>query len=152
MEKTFVDLHLHSTASDGTDPPAHLVEKAAQAGLSAIALTDHDTTAGCAEAAEAARRIGIDFLCGIEISARYPRPGVMHLLGYGVEPDHPVLASLMQRLQEGREERNRFLIEALNRAGVRLEMDDVRRVAGKGVIGRPHFARAMVHKGLGGRG
>lgn len=148
MSERFVDLHTHSTASDGTDTPAQLVEKAKMAGLSALALTDHDTTAGCAEAARAARSAGIDFLPGIEISASYPRPGVMHLLGYGVDSSSRALLAMMDRLQAGRSARNRFLIEALNRAGVRLTMEDVREAASEtGVIGRPHFARALAVKG-----
>jgi predicted metal-dependent phosphoesterase TrpH len=148
MPELFVDLHTHSTASDGTDTPAQLVEKAKMAGLSALALTDHDTTAGGAEAAEAARSAGIDFLPGIEISASYPRPGVMHLLGYGIDSSSPALLTLTDRLQAGRRARNEFLIKALNRVGVRLTMKDVRTIAGEtGVLGRPHFARALALKG-----
>src|SRR5207248_3152345 len=79
---TFVDLHCHSTASDGTLPPRELVRLAKESNLSALALTDHDTVAGCAEAADEAKQLGVDFLCGIEISAEYPHPGTMHILGY----------------------------------------------------------------------
>jgi hypothetical protein len=87
MANGYVDLHCHSTASDGTLAPREVVRVAKQSNLTALALTDHDTVAGCAEAADEARKIGIDFLCGIEISAEYPPPGTMHILGYGVDPE-----------------------------------------------------------------
>lgn len=144
----FVDLHAHSLASDGTDSPAELIRKAHLAGLSAIALTDHDTTAGLAEAASEARRVGVDFLPGIEISATYPRPGVMHLLGYGFDPDHPAIRQLTDDLQSSRVERNRFLIEQLNAVGVRIDEEELNAVAGNiGVVGRPHFAKLLALKG-----
>lgn len=144
----FVDLHAHSLASDGTDAPAEFVRKAKAAGLSAVALTDHDTTAGVDEAATEARKLGIDFLAGIEISATYPRPGVMHLLGYGFDPHHPAMRRMMADLQDSRVLRNRFLIEQLNAVGVRIDEDELNAVAGNtGVVGRPHFARLMALKG-----
>ncbi len=89
MSKQFVDLHCHSTASDGTLPPAQVMRLAVERGLSALALTDHDTVAGIEEATTEARKLGIDFISGIEISAEYPHPGTMHLLGYGVDPARP---------------------------------------------------------------
>ena len=144
----FVDLHAHSTASDGTDAPADLVRKAKRAGLSALALTDHDTTSGLAEARAEATRLGIDFLPGVEISATYPRPGVMHLLGYGFDPTHPALIDMLDALQAGRDARNKFLVEELNAVGVRIDMDELREIAGNtGVIGRPHFAKLLALKG-----
>jgi predicted metal-dependent phosphoesterase TrpH len=147
----FVDLHTHSTASDGTDTPAHLVRRAKAAGLTALALTDHDTVAGVAEAAAEAARVGLEFLPGIEISASYPRPGVMHLLGYGVDPHHPALRHLCRRLQDARHERNLFLVEELNAVGVRFDYDELVEVAGgpeqAGCIGRPHFAKLLFLKG-----
>jgi hypothetical protein len=144
----FVDLHAHSIASDGTDSPAELVRKATQAGLVAIALTDHDTFAGVDEAAAEARRLGIGFLAGIEISASYPRPGVMHLLGYGFDPQHPALRRLTDDLQASRILRNRFLIEQLNAVGLRIDEEELNAVAGNtGVVGRPHFARLLALKG-----
>jgi predicted metal-dependent phosphoesterase TrpH len=151
----YVDLHTHTTASDGTDSPTGLVRRAKAAGLSALAITDHDTTAGLAEARAEAGRLGIEFLPGIEISAAYPRPGVMHLLGYGFEPNHPVLQSLVRRLQGAREERNDFLINELNAAGVRITFEEVAEIArprdaapgDELVIGRPHFAKLLFLKG-----
>jgi predicted metal-dependent phosphoesterase TrpH len=87
----FVDLHCHSTASDGTLPPRAVVRLAKQCHLSGLALTDHDTIAGVAEAADEAQKLDITFLPGIESSCTYPFPGTMHLLGYGIDPDSPVL-------------------------------------------------------------
>lgn len=150
----FVDLHCHSTASDGTRRPAEVVREAVDAGLSAIALTDHDTVAGCDEAAAEAEKLGIDFLPGIEISAAYPRPGTMHILGYGVDPAYPALAELTERLQAARRERNLKIVDTLRAKGVAITMAEVERAAGLGddgkpvgVVGRPHFARVLIDKG-----
>src|SRR2546430_4626280 len=90
----WIDLHCHSTASDGTLPPAEVIRLAVRSGLSAIALTDHDTIGGIAEAAAEAKNVGVDFLPGIEISAEYPSPGTMHILRYGVDPNSPSLKRL----------------------------------------------------------
>src|SRR3982751_1102862 len=106
MPQTFVDLHCHSTASDGTLPPREVVRLAKQSNLSALALTDHDTIAGIADAADEAQKLGIDFLPGIEISAEYPHPGTMHILGYGVNPQSDSLKSLTNTLIAGRDNRN----------------------------------------------
>src|ERR1051325_3274264 len=90
----FVDLHCHSTASDGTLAPADVVRLSKESELRALSLTDHDTIAGIAEASEEAKKLGIDFLPGIEISCIYPRPGTMHLLGYGIDPNSSDLRDL----------------------------------------------------------
>src|SRR6266550_4525677 len=102
MGGDFVDLHCHSTASDGTLLPREVVRLAKEKQLSALALTDHDTVAGCADAADEAKKLGIDFLCGIEISAEYPHPGTMHILGYGVDPASPHLKNLTETRIAGR--------------------------------------------------
>src|SRR5689334_13873772 len=91
MASGFVDLHSHSTASDGTLEPAEVAQLAQRSGLDGFALTDHDTIAGLAEAGAEARRLGLEFVPGIEISCTYPQPGTMHLLGYCVDPQSPVL-------------------------------------------------------------
>ncbi|MEL7237532.1 MAG: PHP domain-containing protein [Planctomycetota bacterium] len=142
-----VDLHMHSTASDGTDTPTQLVHKAKRAGLSAIALTDHDTVAGVAEARDAARRVNLDFVPGIEVSASYPRPGVMHLLGYGIDIEHPALSRLTANLQDARAERNAFLIDRLQSVGIDIDHAQLRAFAGSDNIGRPHFAKLLFAKG-----
>src|ERR1044071_8368815 len=86
MAQQYVDLHCHSTASDGTLAPAEVVRLAKKVGLSGLALTDHDTIGGVAEAAAEAAKLAMDFIPGIEISAEFPHPGTMHLLGYGLDP------------------------------------------------------------------
>jgi predicted metal-dependent phosphoesterase TrpH len=143
----FVDLHCHSTASDGTLPPRELVRLAKSLNLSALSLTDHDTIAGCAEARDEAQKIGIDFLPGIEISCEFPRPGTMHLLGYGVDPESAVLRDLTRRLIEGRSARNVKIIQSLNDQGVAITLDEVLRQAKGGTVGRPHFAAVLVARG-----
>src|SRR4051812_18142695 len=113
MPPSFVDLHCHSNASDGTMPPAEVVRLARESGLSGLSLTDHDTVLGVDEAAAEATRLGIDFIPGIEISCSYPRPGTLHLLGYGVDPHSPELASMTQGLVGARDERNARVVDAL---------------------------------------
>src|SRR3954464_10712854 len=118
MKTGSVDLHCHSTASDGTLPPREVVRLAKSVNLSGLSLTDHDTVAGCGEARDEAAKLRIDFLPGIEISCEYRRPGTMHLLGYGVDPDSAVLRDLTRRLIEGRTARNVKIIKSLNDHGV----------------------------------
>ena len=143
----YVDLHTHSTASDGTDAPAEVVRRAKRAGLSAVALTDHDTTEGCAEAAAEARKLGIEFLPGIEVSCLYPRPGVIHMLGYGIDIDSPKLAAFTARVQGGRQLRNERLLEKLQAANLDITMDELQQISGGGQLGRPHFAKLLFLKG-----
>jgi 3',5'-nucleoside bisphosphate phosphatase len=147
MSGSFVDLHCHSTASDGTLSPTQVVRLAVDRGLSALALTDHDTIAGVGEAAEAARAAGVDFLPGIEISAEYPHPGTMHLLGYGVDPQSSVLGDLTKKLLAGRDDRNPRIIAKLRELGVAITMEEVEAEAGGNVVGRPHIAAILTRKG-----
>ena len=147
MSGSFVDLHCHSTASDGTLSPAEVVDLAVSSGLSALALTDHDTIEGVAEAAGAARKVGLDFVPGIEISCDVPRPATMHLLGYGFDPRNPVLLDLTTRLIEGRNDRNPRIIRKLNELGVTITMEEVEAEAGGTVVGRPHIAAVLLRKG-----
>lgn len=153
MMAGYVDLHCHSTASDGTLPPAEVVRLAQQSGLSGLALTDHDTIGGVEEAAAEARRIGLDFLTGIEISCEYPPPGTMHILGYGVDPMSATLHDLTRRLLEGRDNRNPRIIQKLNELGVSVTMAEVEQEAkmtaadSKKPIGRPHIAAVLLRKG-----
>lgn len=147
VPEQFIDLHCHSTASDGTFAPSEVVSLAVKSGLSALALTDHDTIDGVAEAAEAAHKAGIDFLPGIEISCDVPRPATMHLLGYGVDPQRAVLRDLTKRLLEGRNDRNPRIIQKLNELGIAITMEEVEAEAGGNVIGRPHIAAVMLRKG-----
>ncbi|MEO1237741.1 MAG: PHP domain-containing protein [Planctomycetota bacterium] len=155
----FCDLHLHSTASDGTDGPGDLAKLCRAAGLDAFALTDHDTTAGLAEAAAAARREKIGFVPGIELSADPDLAGTgvsrgtLHLLGYFIDADSPGLAELTARIHRARERRNPEIVERLDGLGVRISYDEVVSLArslspGRDpVVGRPHIAQVLVDKG-----
>ncbi len=147
MATDFVDLHCHSTASDGTLPPAEVVRLAQRNGLSALALSDHDTIGGIAEAAAEAERIGIDFLPAIEISCECPAPGTMHLLGYGVDPNSAILHDLTRRLIDARDNRNPRIIQRLNELGVAITMEELEQEAGGAVVGRPHIAAILARKG-----
>lgn len=144
----FVDLHSHSTASDGTLAPAAVVRLAKELGLTALALTDHDTIAGLAEAHAEAASLGVDFLPGIEVSCEIPRPGTMHVLGYGVGSNSPVLRQMSESLIAARDDRNPRIIRRLNELGVDITLADVEAKAGGGVVGRPHIAAVLVQKGI----
>lgn len=143
-----IDLHTHSTASDGTGTPEEVVEEAVAAGLSTLALTDHDTTGGWAEAVGAARRVGIDLVRGIEISCS--RDGVStHLLGYLTEPDHPGLAAELERARVSRETRLDAMVQRLVADGIPITAEDVHaQLAPGATAGRPHLADAMVAAGI----
>lgn len=141
----YVDLHCHSTASDGTLAPAEVVRLAQRNGLSALALTDHDTIGGVSEAAGEAARLGIDFLPGIEISAEFPSPGTMHILGYGVDPNSTTLRDLTRTLIAGRDNRNPRIVAKLNEMGVAVSMKEWEDQAKGGVLGRPQLA-AILHR------
>lgn len=142
-----IDLHTHSNRSDGTDSPADLVRKAADAGLDVVALTDHDSTAGWAEADEAADEVGIRLVHGVEISARYLGCSV-HLLGYEFDPTHPALVEELEKVLAGRDNRLPVTLEKLTELGMPLTEADVQAVAGEAVAtGRPHVADAMIARG-----
>jgi hypothetical protein len=143
----YVDLHCHSTASDGTLSPTQVVRLAVESGLSALALTDHDTIGGIAEAAAEAKALNLDFLPGIEISCEYPHPGTMHLLGYGVDPDSTSLRELTTTLIAGRDNRNPRIIAKLQELGVSITMEEVEHESGGVVVGRPHIAAILLRKG-----
>jgi 3',5'-nucleoside bisphosphate phosphatase len=151
---SFVDLHTHSTASDGTLSPAALMRAAAAAGLAGIALTDHDTGNGLQEAAAEAARLGLRFVPGVEISAEYPAPGTLHILGLFVDVDSPAMANMTEILLAARHTRNPKIIARLNELGCTLTMAMVEQIARERVptgrpvvIGRPHIAQAMVRAG-----
>lgn len=146
MLMSFVDLHSHSTASDGTLAPAAVVRLAKERGLNALSLTDHDTIGGIEEAAAEAAKIALDFLPGIEISCDYP-PGTMHILGYGIDPKSQVLTEMTRQLIEGRDNRNPKIVEKLQSLNVAITMEEVEAEAKGGVIGRPHIAAILVRKG-----
>jgi 3',5'-nucleoside bisphosphate phosphatase len=140
------DLHSHSTASDGTTPPADVMRRASAAGLDVIALTDHDTVAGLEEAGLALPP-GLALLPGMELSCRLEGHSV-HLLGYLFDPGHQELASECARIRESRLHRAQAMVERLAELGVPVTWDQVSALAGDGVVGRPHIARAMVEAGV----
>lgn len=143
-----IDLHTHTTASDGSLSPEELICLANEIGLSGIAITDHDTTDGIAPAKAEAERIGMLFVPGIEISAEYTEQGTMHILGYFVDEKNDYFEETLLFLKESRKQRNPKMIKLLNEAGVYITMDDVVQEAGGGQVGRPHFAKAMIKKGF----
>lgn len=142
-----IDLHTHSLASDGTQTPRELVVAAAGAGLDVVAITDHDTAAGWAEAADAAVETGIELVRGMELSTQHHHRGV-HLLAYLPDPTHPGLQAELARVVGGRDSRGPAMIEALNRAGLAITAADVLASnPGTLVSGRPHVADALVRSG-----
>jgi predicted metal-dependent phosphoesterase TrpH len=142
-----VDLHTHSLHSDGTDTPTRIVEAAAAAGLTAVALTDHDTLGGIAEASAAAAGAGIRLVPGVELSVDWPT-GTMHMLAYFLAPVQGPLQDRLGALRRGREERNVRIVDRLAALGLHVSYDEVRAEAGRhGVVGRPHIAAVLVAKG-----
>lgn len=141
-----IDLHMHSIFSDGTFTPEELVAEGLRIGLKAMALTDHDTTGGVPRFLEAARAAGLRAMTGVEVSAD-SETGTMHVLGYGVDHTDPNLAQHLAWIREGRQARNAEILHKLNRLGLRLTAEEVAAYAGADVVGRPHFAQAMIAKG-----
>ncbi|MGW1014177.1 PHP domain-containing protein [Streptomyces termitum] len=141
-----IDLHTHSTASDGTDTPAELVRGAAAAGLDVVALTDHDTTRGHAEAIAAAPE-GLTVVTGAELSCRLDGTGV-HLLAYLFDPEEPALLAERELVRDDRVPRARAIIGRLRDLGVPVTWEQVARIAGDGSVGRPHIAEALVELGV----
>ncbi len=142
-----VDLHSHTTASDGDHTPSQLVQLAVQSGLGALAVTDHDTLGGLAEAMHAGEAACLEIVPGIELSATIDR-GQCHILGLLIDPAAPCLVVRLQELQQARRDRNDALIARLNALGISITLQDVARFAGRDLVARPHFAQALVEKGV----
>ena len=142
------DLHVHSSASDGTEPPAEVMRRAARAGLDVVALTDHDTVAGHAEArrAVAGTLTSLTLLPGMELSCRLSGSS-LHLLAYLFDPEYPDLAAELSRIRDDRVLRARAMVGRLADLGVGISWDQVAAIAGPAVVGRPHIARAMAASG-----
>ena len=140
------DLHSHSTASDGTEPPAAVMRRAAEANLDVIALTDHDTVAGHWEASGALPK-GLTLLPGMELSCRLEGHSV-HLLAYLFDPANDRLAGEMAEIRESRLHRARAMVTKLSALGAPVTWDQVSEIAAGGVVGRPHIARALVDAGI----
>ena len=144
---SMVDLHTHSTHSDGFLDPAALLRFAREAGLTALALTDHDTIGGLAEADAAAAEAGLRFIPGIEIEVAHTG-GEFHLLGLGISGSRERLEKTLDSLRRARTRRNLLILERMQDDGVDVEYPEVEALAGGEIIGRPHFARIMVAKGV----
>jgi 3',5'-nucleoside bisphosphate phosphatase len=145
LPERFVDLHMHSTASDGSVAPADVVAAAHRAGLSAIALTDHDTVDGIIEAQAAGAALGVRVVAGVELSA--VDNGVeIHILGLHLtHPEH--IAAALIELKEARRDRAKITVEKLNSLGIPVTLEAVFAAAGDGAVGRPHVAKALVAGG-----
>ncbi|MER7443312.1 PHP domain-containing protein [Micromonospora avicenniae] len=145
-----IDLHAHSTASDGTLSPAELVRAAADAGLDVVAITDHDTTAGWAPAL-AALPAGLSLVRGAELSCRWfgaDPPVPLHLLAYLFDPDHPELVAELARVRAAREARGERIVDLLRADGIDVDWAEILTAAAGGTVGRPHIAQALIRAGL----
>ena len=143
-----IDLHAHTTASDGTYAPTRLVDLAERIGLAAVAVTDHDTVEGVAEAVARAATLDVEVVPGIEISAKHSGPGVLHILGYFIDAGDPDLLRQLEWVQNSRRERNPRMIARLNELGIEITLAEVESIAGDGQVGRPHMARVLVERGV----
>ncbi|MBE0593804.1 MAG: PHP domain-containing protein [Gemmatimonadales bacterium] len=141
-----IDLHVHSTASDGACAPADVVARAAAAGLTVIALTDHDTLAGIEEAAAVGETRGVRVIAGCEFSVRAGW-GEMHLLAYFLPADDAPVTGFLEDQRDKRRTRASRMVAELGRLGLELTFDEVLTEAGQGAVGRPHVARALVRRG-----
>lgn len=142
-----IDLHAHTTASDGSLSPSALVELAASIGLTALAVTDHDTLAGLAEAEQASARCGIELAPGVEIAVAYPH-GKMELLGLLIDREAPGIAQRLELLQRNRANRNALMVARMQALGLDVSLAELEEEAGGPLVGRPHMARVMVRKGI----
>jgi predicted metal-dependent phosphoesterase TrpH len=141
-----IDLHCHTTASDGTATPTELVRQASARGVGVIAVTDHDTIAGVAEARRAAEDEGVRVIAGIELSTRHGGRE-LHVLGYFVDTGAPTLTEAVERMRRQRRERAQRIVQRLRELGYEMTMGDVEAQAAGDVVARPHIARALVERG-----
>ncbi len=143
--RNLIDLHIHSTASDGVFTPSEVVCLALERGLTAIALTDHDTLGGVAEAQQAADGTGLEVIAGVEVNSEGDW-GDLHFLGYYVDPENDFLRERLQMMRDARVGRARKMVERLRNMGMALEWDKVRALASGDSVGRPHVARALLDR------
>lgn len=141
-----IDLHSHTTASDGSLTPEELVRLAKQQGVTTLAVTDHDTIAGLPRAMAEGEQVGVDVLPGIEISCLYGETE-LHILGYFINPDDPRLEPALAQYRASREDRNPRIVQRLQELGCALTYAEVKAAAGTATVGRPHIAQALVRKG-----
>ena len=147
-----IDLHIHSTASDGSLTPADIIDHAQKLNLAAIAITDHDSVDGSKEALRIGIPPSLHFLTGVEISAAhppfFPGSGSFHILGYAIQLENRDLNQALNRLQDARKNRNPEILKRLNKLGFRISLEEVGQEVGEVQLGRPHIAYAMVKKGF----
>ena len=141
-----IDLHCHSTFSDGTMTPSELVEIAGKENLGGLSLTDHDTIDGIPELLTAAREIGLPAISGVELSANHGDTPI-HILGYGFTPENASLKNSLSYLQQTRKRRNEKIISNLQKLGIDTIYSEMQTMAGHGVVGRPHFAQLLINHG-----
>jgi hypothetical protein len=141
-----IDLHIHTTASDGSFTPSEVVEEAKRQGLSTIAITDHDTVAGVADAIERGRELGIEVIAGIELTTYYKDKRI-DILGYQIDFNNQQLLEVIDNLQNSREFRARQILNKLSDLGIDLDFDRLKEISGDTGVGRPHIARLMVEEG-----
>ena len=142
-----IDLHVHTTASDGQYSPAQIIQKAAEKNLKAIAITDHDTVAGLEEAKAAGRELGVTVVPGIELNITFPT-GEFHLLGLGIKEPSKSLINIVENVIKNRNDRNAQIIAKMNEDGVPLTQEELQADFPNTVIGRPHFAAELVKHGV----
>ncbi len=140
-----IDLHTHSTYSDGSLTPAELARLSQEIGLTAVALTDHDCTDGLSSFVEGCRSTSVEAIPGVEISAEVSR-GTFHMLGYYIDEENQRLQAVLKEIRDGREIRNKKILKKLNELGIDLSWEEVSSYAGEDVVGRPHFSQAMVDR------
>lgn len=141
----FIDLHTHSTASDGVYSPTELLQHAREVGIRILALTDHDSTQGIEEAARVAATLDIDFIPGIEINTDISG-GEVHVLGYFLDCQQSAFQNILRILRDARERRGQRMVELLNQEGLHISWERVREIA-QGAVGRPHVAQALLEAG-----
>ena len=146
MKKDYVDLHLHTTASDGSFTPEEVVVKAEQLGFSAIAITDHDTVQGIEVALQKAEQLNLEVVPGIEINTDYANTEV-HVLGYYIDYKNSALLNKLKELKESRYERTKKIVAKLNNLGIEIDFDEVLSLADGAAIGRSHIAQVILDKG-----
>ena len=147
-----IDLHIHSTASDGSLTPAEILDHAQKLNLAAIAITDHDSIDGSKEALRNGIPPSVNFLTGVEISAAhppfFPGSGSFHILGYDIRLDDQALTQALNKLRQARKNRNPKIVKRLNELGFQISLEEVNQTVGKGQLGRPHIAYTMMKKGF----
>jgi predicted metal-dependent phosphoesterase TrpH len=157
LAEPVIDLHCHSTASDGRLTPGQLIDRAKALNVRALALTDHDTVAGLGLFHQAGKKLGVETISGVEVSAEYAR-GTMHILGLFVDPQHQAFRAFLKKLADGRKVRNPQIVARLNELGMAITMEEVETEAGvkdnapgggaiDKSVGRPHIAAVLIKKG-----